>query len=173
MNTFLEILKIVLPSLVVLAASYYTLDRYLTQDAENRKIEQRKTDKRITLPLQLQAYERIVLLLERIAPEQLLMRVQQPKMTVGQLQRALLLNIRSEYEHNMSQQIYISEEAWELVKSSKENLIRIVNTVVSNMNLDEPAINLSKKLMDIFASIDSSPIQASISRIKIEASELF
>ncbi|MCK5536937.1 MAG: hypothetical protein KAI79_08930 [Bacteroidales bacterium] len=172
MNTFLEIIKIVLPSLVVFAASYYTLDRYLKQETDNKKQEQQKLDRKVTLPLRLQAYERIILFLERIAPEHLLIRVQQPKMTVGQLQKTLLLSIRAEYEHNLSQQIYISEDAWELVKASKENLIRIINMAAASIKQDAIAFELSKKLMEVFASIESSPIQASINKIKTEAAEL-
>ncbi len=172
MNTFLEILKISIPALVVLAASYYTLDRYLRQETENRKNEQNKENQKITVPLKLQAYERIILFLERISPESMLLRIQQPKMNVAQMQKALLLTIRAEYEHNLSQQIYVSNEAWELVKATKENLIKLVNLASGNLRPDDSAMELSKRLVDVFASLEHSPIQASINKIKIEAAEI-
>lgn len=172
MNTFLEILKISIPALVVLAASYYTLDRYLRQETENRKNEQNKENQKITVPLKLQAYERIILFLERISPESMLLRIQQPKMNVAQMQKALLLTIRAEYEHNLSQQIYVSNDAWELVKATKENLIKLVNLASGNLRPDDSAMELSKRLVDVFASLEQSPIQASINKIKIEAAEI-
>jgi Lon protease-like protein len=102
----------------------------------------------------------------------MLLRIQQPKMNVAQMQKALLLTIRAEYEHNLSQQIYVSNEAWELVKATKENLIKLVNLASGNLRPDDSAMELSKRLVDVFASLEHSPIQASINKIKIEAAEI-
>ncbi len=91
-----------------------------------------QTVKTIT-PIKLQAYERIVLFLERISTESLIMRTVKPGMTAQQLHSALIANIRSEYEHNLSQQIYMSNEAWEMVKNAKGTVIRIINNIATKL----------------------------------------
>ncbi len=173
MNILLEILKYTLPSVVVLLTAYYILDRYLKQEIVRQEIDIRKQNQKITLPLRLQAYERLILFLERINPDQLLVRVNQAGMTIAQLQKSLHLTIRAEFEHNLSQQIYVSEESWELVKTSKENLIKVINLAANGLKSEDKALVLSKKLIEVFSGLENSPIQASISKIKAEAAKLF
>jgi len=172
MNTFLEILKYTLPSVVVLLTAYYTIDKFFNHEKDQKGLEIKKDNQKITLPLRLQAYERIILFLERISPEQLLLRVQKPGISVSQLQKSLNLTIRAEYEHNLSQQIYVSENAWELVKSSKENLIKIINMASNSLKPDDKGIVLSKKIIEVFSALEKSPITASINDIKKEAASL-
>ena len=123
-----EILKITLPALLVFLAGYLAIERLLREEANRRKVELTVNSKKITTPIRLQAYERIVLFLERISPESLLVRVNQPGLSVQKFQSALLASIRSEWEHNLSQQIYISPKAWGLVKNAKDNVVKLINT---------------------------------------------
>ena len=76
--------------------------------------------KSVVLPLQLQAYERMVLFVERIAPQNLISRVNQAGFTVLDMQIGMVSSIKSEYDHNVSQQIYVTPEAWEAVRTVKE-----------------------------------------------------
>ncbi len=88
---------------------------------------------RTVTPIKLQAYERIVLFLERISLESLLLRVSSPDMSASQLHTALLNAIRNEFEHNLSQQIYMSPQAWEVVSNASSNMIKIINSEAEKM----------------------------------------
>ncbi|MBR2888122.1 MAG: hypothetical protein IKB95_07830, partial [Bacteroidales bacterium] len=114
-----ELLKYLLPALIVLACTYLTIRQFLIREEQKQRLDLAMGNQKIITPLRLAAFERIILFLERIHPSNLLIRVQDPGMSAKDFQRALLTTIRAEYEHNMSQQIYISDESWEAVKTAK------------------------------------------------------
>ncbi len=166
MDIIFEILKYVMPSLVVFITAYYMLNSVLSNETKKRDQELALENRKMLTPLKLQAYERIVLFLERISPQQLLVRVQKQKLTVRELQMQLLQSIRSEFEHNMTQQLYISHTGWELVKSTKENMIRLINTASDQFAPDDNGMQLSKSLLEMFSEVDKSPIQTAIEFLK-------
>ena len=91
-----------------------------------------KKNHSVVLPLRLQAYERMALFLERIDPNQLVLRIHTPGLTVSQEQNLLLTAIRSEFEHNISQQIYLSDAVWQKVCEAKSDIESIINTVAAD-----------------------------------------
>ena len=119
-------------------------------------------------PIKLQAYERIVLFLERISLESLLVRVSSPDMTASQLHSALLNAIRSEFEHNLSQQIYMSQQAWEVVRNARSNMIKIINSEVEKMPPDSSGMALSKHLLEKIMELEKEPTRAAIDYVKGE-----
>jgi len=121
----------------------------------------------------MQAYERCVLFMERINPESLIMRISRPGMTSRQLQSEMISSISAEYEHNLSQQVYISSQAWELVKSARSNLIKIINTCAEKVEPEAPAIVLSKNILEFIMEMDKSPINVAIEYIKKEIKTYF
>ena len=123
-------------------------------------------------PLKLQAYERIVLLLERIEPSSLLLRSKVADMSANQLHSALLNNIREEYEHNVAQQIYVSDNAWNLTKQAKEETIRIVNLAAESMEKDSSANDLTRNVFEKMMVLPKSPSQIALEYIKQEVKEL-
>src|SRR5687767_8976984 len=108
MNEFAEVLKILLPCLVVAGTAYFLIDKHLRNEDRKRASQFRAESQKTTLPLRLQAYERVVLYLERIAPNSIIMRTYKTGMSARLLQADLVKAIREEYEHNMAQQIYLS-----------------------------------------------------------------
>ncbi len=113
----------------------------------------------------------MILFLERISPDSLVIRVARPKMTTAQMQKALLSAIRKEFEHNMSQQIYVSGETWEAVKTAKESVIKLINTAASKQNYNSPANIYSSIIIKMYASIDDSPTEMAINMLKDEVHE--
>ena len=100
-------------------------------------------------PLQLQAYERLVMLSERIALPNLISRANQPGLNSKEMQVLLLESVKQEYEYNMTQQIYVSPVAWEAVKNLKEQTMLIINQVGAAMPPDASGLDLNKVLMDV------------------------
>src|SRR5579871_3178399 len=123
MEALIEFIKILVPASVVLYAVYLMVRAFISREIELRKLEVRSRAIETILPARLQAYERITLFLERISPQNLLIRLNNSAYTAFDFQRILLDEIRNEYNHNVSQQVYMSEAVWQQVKSAKEDLI--------------------------------------------------
>ena len=104
----------ILASVVILVVgAVYVTRMVMETKAKIAALAGSKKNQSVVLPLRLQAYERMALFLERIDPNQLVMRIHTPGLTVSQEQNLLLTAIRSEFEHNLSQQIYISDPVWQ------------------------------------------------------------
>jgi hypothetical protein len=99
-------------------------------------------------PLQLQAYERLALLAERIAIPNIIGRVNQPGLSAREMQLLLLESIKQEFEYNSSQQIYVSPVAWEAIKNLKDQNMLIINQVAATLPEDAKGIDLNKRLLE-------------------------
>lgn len=166
----IEFLKYSVPALIVFFTAYLSIRILIKNDQERRKNEIRMMNQKVITPIRLQAYERIVLFLERISPESLIMRLNDPKMTASQFQSDLLSAIRGEFEHNLSQQIYISNKAWEVVKSAKGNIIKIINSAGEKIKPDAPSFELSKMILESLIETEKTPAMVAIEFLKKEMS---
>jgi hypothetical protein len=173
MKDLVDILKITLPSLIMLAALYYIVGGFFRDSAKRQKMKIVRSNQKLITPLRLQAYERLVLLLERISPESLLMRTSYPAKTCEQLHSELLQSIRAEYEHNLSQQLYVSLEAWNSVRNAKNYTITLVNNAAKDMKGDAPAIDLSRKILDMTMELEQPITEKAINEIKREIQQIF
>ena len=105
MPSYLIIILAVVPSLIVAATAFFLAKYFVENEQKKRLLELKFQSKDLVTPIRLQAYERMAMFLERIDPNQLLFRVSNPELTAYQMQTILLATIRSEYEHNLSQQV--------------------------------------------------------------------
>src|SRR5260221_572226 len=142
-KTIIDLLMYFIPALLVLGAMFLLIKKFLERDYRLKLIEAKQSMQKDMLPLRLQSYERLVLFLERISPESILMRTNKPNMTSGQLHGELLSTIRTEFEHNLSQQVYMSNPAWAQIKIAKEEIVKIINTASEKIGPNDTAINLS------------------------------
>lgn len=170
---YLEIIKILVPASLVFLASYFALAAFLKNEQHRRKLELRISQSKTIITTRLQAYERLVLFLERISPESIIFRLQKPKMSSRQLHSGLLGMIRDEFEHNLSQQVYVSPQAWTMVKNAKENMVKLINTCAAEVDPETPAMYLSKKIFEAFADLNQEPVKEALAYIKSEIGELF
>jgi len=154
LTTLLEILKYTIPALIVLAASYMIVKKFLVSQIQRKQLAIFQDSQDITLRLRLQAYERLVLFVERISPAQLIPRIYDPSMTVRDLQQVIIMNIRAEFEHNLAQQIYVSKNVWETVKSVKEQEINMAIQIGKTLNPDAPGKDLHTRILDIVLKAD-------------------
>jgi hypothetical protein len=172
METFTDILKITIPALIVFLTAWMVLRSLVKNDQDKRKQELILQNSRVVTPIKLQAYERIVLFLERISLESLIVRVSLSDMTASQLHSAMLNAIRSEFEHNLSQQIYMSQQAWEVVRNARSNMIKIINSEVEKLPPDSTGMVLSKKLLEKIMELEKEPTRAAIDYLKAEISRM-
>jgi hypothetical protein len=170
---FLELLKYTLPALIVFITTYVVIRNLIMKDHRNERMKLVLKNREMITPLRLQAYERITLFLERISPNNIVMHQNKPGMSVRDLQQAILNTIRSEYEHNLSQQIYISPKAWGYVVTARSKLIKFINSNASKLHPEEPSLKLSQRLMEAMIEEEQSPTQQAIDYLKSEVQQLF
>ena len=175
---FFDIAKYVLPSLVALAFVYMIVRAFIEDESVRRNQESNRLlifeQRKVSLPLRLQAYERIIVFLERIHPFSLLQRIYQPNMLVAELQLELIKSIRLEYEYNLSQQMYINDDAWQMVATAKEETIKVINMFASQMQDEADGIELNKAIFNYYIQTNKEvPVQIAINYVKSDVKKLF
>jgi len=173
MEALIEFGKIIIPASLVLYAVFLIVRSFITKEIELRKLEVRSRSIETILPARLQAYERMTLFLERIAPQNLLIRLNNPGFTARDFQKVLLDEIRNEYNHNVSQQVYMSEEVWSLIKNAKEDLIVTINDASSEMPVEATSLDLSKKIFEKSVTKTVDPIAHALTELKKEIQRTF
>ena len=172
MEQVLEFAKILVPAGLVLYAMFLTMKSFLNKELEKKMLEIRGKSIETVLPNRLQAYERMCLFLERITPNSLILRLNNGEFTAVEFQHILLNEIREEYNHNVSQQVYMSHEVWNLIKSAKEELVTIVNESAAKMDGSATSIDLSKEILEMVHSRNDNITHALI-EVKNEISQVF
>lgn len=125
-----------------------------------------------TSKLRLQAAERFVLYLERIEPGRLVMRSHQNGMSAKMLQNEMLKSIREEFDHNLSQQIYISENAWNLIKGAKDEMIKFITATSTGMNSDATSLDFSRKMFHAASKVEKLPGDVALEFLRHETNQL-
>ena len=173
MDILLEILKYTLPALIVFLTVLVMLRIWSRNEERKRKSEFNMHLADDILPVRLQAYERSILLLERISPDSLVMRLSRPDYTARQFQQEMLSQITSEFEHNIAQQTYMSSEAWEKIKSAKNQIIHLINETASEVKPDAKGPTLGKMILERLAELNNPPSQVAVDYLKQEVKTLF
>ena len=173
MSDILEILKYTLPALIVFVTSFLLIRIYLQNEEKRRRHEMSRDKRESILPLRLQAYERLILFLERISPEALVMRVGRQDLAVSQTLNELISTIRTEFEHNLVQQTYISTKAWEMVNMAKNNTIKLITESAKDFKPGMNGMLLTKQILEDAVEQKNSPVKPAIEFLKKEVRELF
>ena len=173
MDALLEFIKILVPASVVLYGAYLLVRMFIQKEIDAKKLEVRGKSIETVLPTRLQAYERMTLFLERISPQNLLVRLTATGMTSREFHQLLLTEIRNEYNHNVAQQVYMSENVWNLIKNAKEDLIVSINDASSEMKGDSTSLDLSKKIFEKSINKQVDPIAHALSELKKEIQQTF
>ncbi len=168
----LEVLKYTIPALVVLLATWLATEKQMKNEAARRNFELRKQSQKTITAVRLQAYERFTLLLERLEPSRMLLRLDISALNCQQLQQQLLEVIRNEFDHNLSQQIYVSDEVWTNIVFAKEEMLRFVNTCAQQFAATDDAMMMAKLLVTSYASNGETPTQRALEALKTEVRTL-
>ena len=169
MEVFLEILKVTLPALIVFATVYFLFKSYLDGQLQLKNMELRAQNRGGAQPYKLQALERMTLLCERISLPSLLLRLNSQEGTAAGLRLGLLLAIQQEWEHNLTQQLYVSDPLWKILETAKNAVVNTVSTVSEEIGPEATAGQLSQALLRVSAS-GPQPLESAKMAIKKEAS---
>lgn len=173
MEDFLELLKYVVPSIITGAVAYLMIHKMLEQENRRHFAQVKKENLKYTTPVRLQAHERLLLLLERTDPVQVVNRVIKPGMTAKNIQYSIITEIKQEFDHNITQQLYVSGKCWEEVKKAKEDALKLITVVASSVDANADAMEFSKTLIKIQSDQQFFTSLAAIEVVKKELKKLF
>lgn len=161
----------VIPCLIVGAIAYYFFKNYLKDAEQRRWLSLQKETKKEMIPYRIQALERLALFMERIDPRQLLIRIKPTEENKTTYAAALIEVIEQEYQHNVTQQIYVSDECWKAIKTSKNITINMIRNLSVDQGL-KTADQLRKKML-IKMEEQEPPSSVGLQFIKREAAQMW
>ncbi|WEK18701.1 MAG: hypothetical protein P0Y49_18140 [Candidatus Pedobacter colombiensis] len=168
-----EAAVLVIGGVATVSAGYYLIKDDISTYFRLRFSDQKKEKESPLLSLRLQAYERLTIFIERINPANLFIRLHQQGITLTELQAAVLNEIKSEYQHNITQQLYISTPTWDVVKKLKDDTIAMVNNGAKSLPADATGVDLSRKVLQHMAGIENNPYDLTLDLIKKDIHQLF
>lgn len=170
---FIETVKFIIPSLVVFLTTYAMLSKFMDDDYRTKLLELKKENSNSMIPMKLQAYERLTIFLDRISPDTLVLRMADPQMNATQFKHLLIRTINDEYTHNVSQQIYVSTQAWKVVKAVKEQVIVTIENSYKDMKEDSKSTDLGKSILQDMMAKNENPCYVAIEFLRKEIELVF
>jgi hypothetical protein len=172
MELFYEILKLTIPASIVFLTTYFLVKNFLDQDVRKQTLSVKRGNQEIITPIRLQAFERIALFLERINPNSIVLRVN-INTSAGMLEAEIIKTIRSEFDHNVAQQIYISRKTWDAIVKAKDESIKLVNVAGTKVNKEASGMELAQTLLIVSAQLTQLPTKEAMDLVKKEISKEF
>lgn len=158
---------------IIVVVAYYMVRNDIMNYLSSKKGAVVPEDKSNLLQLRLQAHERMIIFVDRINPSNLLLRLHQQGIEVGVLQLMAVNEIKTEFQHNITQQLYLEAATWKVVLQLKDDTIAMINNGVKNLAADASGVELSKKVLHHMSGIDENPYELTIGLIKQDIHKLF
>lgn len=172
-SIILDFGKILIPAALVLYAMYLTMKSMLAKEMVHAEKDLKIENSKVILPSRLQAFERMCLFLERLAPGHLVLRLNTSKMTAKELQHLMITDIREEFNHNLSQQVYMSDDTWKIIKDTVEEVIAMINTSANQLDEKASSVDLAKMIFNEIERLQEDPAETALKVVKAEFRTLF
>jgi hypothetical protein len=172
-NLLLDILKYTVAGIGIVYIAFYLFRPYLDKSNNLQLLDLKKAINSQTLPLRLQAYERLVLFTDRINPTNLLIRLNGNGYSAAELHSLIVADIRNEYQHNVTQQIYVSDRAWAVTKRIKEDTLSVVNNAVKALPETATGFDLGKIILNHLSRLEENPYDIATNLIRKDLEDLF
>lgn len=169
----LDILKFTIAGAGVVWIAFYLFKPYLDKQSQLQILELKRSAGNQTLPLRLQAYERVVLFIERINPANMLIRLNVGSLSAAELHIIVVNEIRNEFQHNITQQIYVSSRVWAVLKRVKEDTLSLVNNGVKALPENSTGMELSKTVLIHLSQLEDDPYEIAVNLVRQDLEELF
>lgn len=168
MELFFDILSTVFPSIIILIIVYLMMSGFMDNEDKRRQSELRRERSKQSLPVRLQAHERLALFLERISPNSLVVRVKAGQLSNVAYLHVMKTQIRTEFEHNLSQQIYVAEPVWDMVVTAKSAMVSLLNTTSAELGAEASGAELAEAVL--LAAMAMKQFPTKVALIKLRAS---
>lgn len=169
----LDILKFTVAGAGVVWIAFYLFKPYLDKQNAVQLLELKRSVSSQTLPLRLQAYERVVLFIERVNPSNMLIRLNVGGLSAADLHIVVVNEIRTEFQHNITQQIYVSSRVWAVMKRVKDDTLSLVNNAVQALPPGATAMDLSKTVLIHLSQTEDDPYQIAVNLVREDLEDLF
>jgi hypothetical protein len=163
----------IIPSLVSLLAAYFIMHVFLDNELKKRQVDLKQHNVGVILPARMQAYERLTLFLERISPDSILPRIGVNNFSALELKQHLITEINTEYAHNVAMQVYLSTQAWIVIKDAKEQSINLINQSFIHIRPDATGLDLSKSILENVIQRNELPTHKALEFLKKEFQLMF
>lgn len=164
----IQVIQFLLPALIVFGITYTLIKKFLEVDYRNKLLDIKKESQPHVLPARLQAYERLIIFLERISPDNLVLRQAKAGESAANFRLRLIQSINEEFNHNIAQQLYVSNQAWTLIKAVKEQIIGIIENAYKDMNESSKGPDLGTQIMKDMMQRKENVCQIAIEFLKKE-----
>jgi Na+/pantothenate symporter len=168
-----DIIKYTVAGTGVVWIAFYLFKPYLDKSESIQLLEIKKDISKQTLPIRLQAYERIVLFVERVNPSNMLIRLNGTAFSAAELHALVVAELRSEFQHNITQQLYVSTRAWAVIKRVKDDTLSVVNNAAKALPENATGLDLSKIILAHLSTLETNPYDIALSLIRNDVEELF
>ena len=168
MEILVDLLMFIVPAGIVFGVTYFLVNKFLLEQRKVRLLDIKKEQTKLITPVKLQAYERLTLFLDRISPDNLVLRLSKSGQSAKQLRQVLIQTITEEFNHNISQQIYVSDQAWQMIKEVKEQVIGIIENCYNDCSENESGPGLGKIILTKLMANQQIPTQKAIELLKKE-----
>jgi hypothetical protein len=154
------------PAIIILFVIHYLFRREFDKYLDLKFAEPNSNGNDQWLSLQLQAHERMIVFVERINPSNILIRLHQQGIGVSDLQSMVINEINTEYQHNITQQIYVADATWNVIKKLKEDTIAMIGNAGQGLPIESTGVDLSKKVLQHLSTMQDNPYDLTLSLIK-------
>ena len=172
-NYLLDILKYTVAGIGIIYIAFYLFKPYLDKGQNLQALELKKAISGQTLPLRLQAYERLILFIDRINPSNLLIRLNGNGYSAAELHSIILTEVRTEYQHNVTQQIYVSSQAWSVVKRTKDDTINLVNNAIKAIPENATGLDFGRVLLTHLSKLEEDPYDIATNLVRKDLEHIF
>ena len=177
MEIAFQLALIIVPAGAVLLTAVFFMRKMAEKDLRAThsalNAELKKDRQEFFLPQRVDAYQRVILLMERIHPNSLVMRHNNPGLPAAAMQIKLLESIREEYEHNIAQQLFINAGTWDMVKKAKEETLKIIHLAGQQMEPTSTGMDLSAKIFEIVGEVGTLPSEIAVEALKKDVQQMF
>ncbi|MFD0766064.1 hypothetical protein ACFQZI_14470 [Mucilaginibacter lutimaris] len=172
-SLLLDVLKYTVAGMGIVYIAFYLFKPYLDKTSNLQVLEFKKAMTTQTLPLRLQAYERLVLFTDRITPSNLLIRLNGNSYSAAELHSIILNEVRTEYQHNITQQIYVSPQAWAVIRRVKDDTLNLITSAVKGLPEHATGLDLGKVVLTHLSKLEDNPYDIAIDMIRKDLEHLF
>lgn len=158
---------------VIVIIAYYMIRSDIRSYLSSKNSVVIPDDKNNLLQLRLQAHERMIIFVDRINPSNLLLRLHQQGIEVAALQLMAVNEIKTEFQHNITQQLYLEAATWKVIRQLKDDTVAMINNAVKNLPAEASGVELSKKVLHHMSEIGENPYELSIGMIKQDIHKMF
>ncbi|MBE7176127.1 MAG: hypothetical protein INR69_06970 [Mucilaginibacter polytrichastri] len=162
----IDVLKTAFAGIIIFAAVAYWAKPHIARYFRLRQLEVQQHQHSQSLTLKLQAYERLLIFIDRINPKNMILRLHDPELSAVELQTVLLNEIRAEFQHNSSQQLYVSPKAWETVSELKENTLTLINRTAGAFTVADNASSFGRAVLENLGGTGQDPYRAAATLLK-------